>query len=168
MKRLLKRLLNGLDSLFEYLGLAFLSVMVLIVTWQVFSRYVLNTTPRWSEEITLVLMVWISFIGIAIGVRERLHIALEILARRLPEYVQVWLQRAISILTFLFGLALITQGWQFIEVAHFSTMPATGLPSSVLYAMVPISGIAVCIYTLLQVFGIRTEKRRADSEVAHL
>lgn len=156
--RQVKLWLSRLDSLFEFLGLAFLSVMILIVTWQVFSRYVLNTTPFWSEEITLVLMVWVGFIGIAIGFRERLHIAVEILVRRFPETVQKWIEKGVLVLIFSFGLYLLVQGWQFTVLMGQSTLAATKLPSSVLYVIMPIAGLMIGSYALLNLFGVQTKK----------
>lgn len=156
--RRVKRWLSWLDSLFEFLGLGFLSAMILIVTWQVFSRYVLNTTPFWSEEITLVLMVWVGFIGIAIGFRERLHIAVEVLARKFPEAVQKWLEKGILALIFSFGMYLLVQGWQFTVLMSQSTLAATKLPSSVLYAIMPVAGLMISIYALLNLFGEQTKK----------
>lgn len=161
---LVRRWLNRLDSLFEYFGLSLLSAMILIVTWQVFSRYVRNTTPYWSEEVTLILMVWVALIGIAIGFRERLHIAIEVVVRRFPESVQRWIQRTINVLILLFGLYFLVQGWQFTRIAHLSTLPATSLPSSVMYVIMPISGVMIVAYAVLQLLGVRTEKHRDLTE----
>ena len=57
-----KRWLSRLDTFFEYITLVFLALMTIIITWQVFSRYVLNETPSWSEETALILMVWVGFL----------------------------------------------------------------------------------------------------------
>jgi TRAP-type C4-dicarboxylate transport system permease small subunit len=152
------------DSLFEYLSLGFLLVMIVIVCWQVFSRYALSTSPYWSEEVTLILMVWVGFLGTAIGFREKLHIGLEFLFVRFPQVAQRWLARAIYALSFLFGLYLVIQGWLFTVLTSNSTLAATQLPSSVVYAVMPVSGLMICFYTALQLFGIRTEKHGEDVE----
>lgn len=161
-----KRWLSRLDSLFEYAALLFLVAMTLIIAWQVFSRYVLNHTPNWSEELALVLMVWVGFFGIALGFRERLHIAIELFVRRMPERVQRVIEKAIYGLIVLFGLYLVVQGSQFTALANLSTLPGTGLPSGVLYACMPISGVMVCVYGLLQLVNVRTEKDRHSGDGA--
>ena len=156
-----KRWLSRADTLFEYLGLGFLAIMILIVSWQVFSRYVLNTTPFWSEEITLILMVWVGFIGIAVGFRERLHISIEVLVRRFPESLQAWIEKSILVLILAFGLYLLVQGWQFTRLANLSTLPSTQLPSSVLYAIMPVAGLMISVYAVLNLFGVQTQKHQA-------
>ena len=159
----LRRLLGRLDASFEYLGLGFLAAMVLIVTWQVFSRAIFNTSPSWSEEVSRLLMVWVAFLGIAIGVRERVHIAVGVFVNRLPEAVQVWVQRLIYALLFAFGLYLLVQGWQFTLETSQATLPSTGWPRSALYAVMPISGFMICVYTALQALGVQTA-REQDTE----
>ena len=157
-----RQLASRADSLFEYMSLVFLLAMILIVCWQVFSRYVLSTTPSWSEEVTLILMVWVGFLSTAIGFREKLHIGLEFLFLRFPQGVRWALMKAIYALGFLFGLYLLVQGWQFTVLTSNSTLPATQLPSSVVYAVMPVSGVMICAYTALQILGVRTEKHGED------
>ena len=153
------------DAPFEYLGLGLLAAMVLIVTWQVFSRTIFNTSPPWSEEVSRILMVWVAFLGISIGVRERVHIAVGMFVNRLPEGAQVWVQKLIYALLFAFGLYLIVQGWQFTLETSRATLPSTGWPRSVLYAVMPISGFMICVYTALQALGVKTEKEQDPESV---
>jgi len=160
-----KRWLSRLDAPFEYLGLGFLAAMVLIVTWQVFSRAIFNAAPPWSEEVSLILMIWVGFLGLAIGFRERAHIAVGIFVDRLPEGAQRWVQRLVYGLIFAFGLYLLVQGWQFTLQTSRATLPSTGLPRSALYAVMPISGLMVCVYAALQALGVRTEKERDAGSV---
>lgn len=161
----LRRLLGRLDAPFEYLGLGFLAAMVLIVTWQVFSRAIFNTAPFWSEEVSRILMIWVAFLGIAIGFRERVHIAVGMFVDKLPMGVQSWVQRLIYALMFAFGLYLLVQGSQFTLETSQATLPSTGWPRSTLYAVMPISGFMICVYTILQALGVRTERERDPESV---
>lgn len=156
----LKRLLVRLDASFEYLGLGFLTAMVLIVTWQVFSRTIFNTSPFWSEEVSRILLIWVAFLGIAIGFRERVHIAVGMFVEKLPVGAQIWVQRLIYALVFAFGLYLLVQGSQFTLESSQATLPSTGWPRSALYAVMPISGFMICVYIALQALGVRTEREQ--------
>ena len=51
-----------------------LVAMTLIAGWQVFGRYVLNSSPSWSEQAALTLMIWYVSLAAAAGVREGFHI----------------------------------------------------------------------------------------------
>lgn len=164
MKKWARRAVNALDSVFEYVGLMFLMGMVVIITWQVFARQGLGQAPSWSEEVSLILMVWIGFIGIAIGFRERVHIALEFLVSRFPEGVQKALEKLTCVLVLFFGLFLVVQGWEFTTQTMASTLPSTGLPRATLYAILPVSGFMICIYAVMQLLGLRTERHLDEGE----
>ena len=51
-----------------------LAAMVILTSTNVFMRYVMNSGIGWSEEISLVIVVWFTFISMALGVKQRLHI----------------------------------------------------------------------------------------------
>ena len=56
-----------------------LVVMTAIFGWLVFGRYVLNSTPTWVEQVSLLLVVYIGFLGASVGVRvSRRHTALSL------------------------------------------------------------------------------------------
>jgi len=51
--------------------------IVAVVTAQVFGRYVLNDTPVWAESTALVLVLYVTLLGAAVGVRDAGHIGME-------------------------------------------------------------------------------------------
>ena len=71
-----------------YLAVAGLLVIVAIVFYQVFGRYVLNSSPTWAENLALVLVLYVTLIGAAVGVRDAGHIGMESLLVLVPERVR--------------------------------------------------------------------------------
>jgi TRAP-type transport system small permease protein len=134
-----------LDQLLLLVSLILLAAMVVIIIYQVFSRQLLSYTPSWSEEVSRLLFVWVSFLGIAYGFKERLHIALGLFVGMLPEKVQAIFDYFAKVLVIFFGLIMIYYGWGFTTLMSNNIMPGTGLPSSVLYMVIPISGIYVTL-----------------------
>ncbi len=51
-----------------------LVVLTVIFGWLVFGRYVLNSTPTWVEQVSLLLVVYIGFLGASIGVHKQTHL----------------------------------------------------------------------------------------------
>ena len=68
-----------------YFAVAGLLVIVGIVFYQVFGRYVLNNSPTWAENLALVLVLYVTLIGAAVGVRDAGHIGMESLLVLLPD-----------------------------------------------------------------------------------
>jgi hypothetical protein len=60
-------MINRLSKLLVSIGAVGITVMTVVIGWQVFGRYVLNASPAWSEQLALVLMVWIVMFTAAAG-----------------------------------------------------------------------------------------------------
>lgn len=162
--KIVKRIALGIDSVFENFALIALTSMTLIVMVQVITRKVFNFVFFWSEEVTLLLMVWFSFMGIAIGFREKLHMAMDSVTKHFPTRVNWVLDKVIDTCILLFGLYLVINGWDFTVLMNESTMPATQLPNSVLYVVMPITGCMICVYAFLQLIGINTKRHHGIEE----
>jgi TRAP-type C4-dicarboxylate transport system permease small subunit len=160
----LRKLALGIDSCFESAALIGLLSMIIIVTLQVMTRKLFHFVFFWSEEITLLLMVWFSFMGIAIGFREKLHMGIDSFTHKLPVSVNKVLDKLIDASIFAFGAYLVYYGWDFTKIMNESELPATGLPSSFVYVIMPITGLMTCVYAGLQLIGIDTKRHQAIHE----
>ncbi|WP_431803764.1 TRAP transporter small permease [Halobacillus andaensis] len=149
---LLKMLKRSLDRVLLVTALTLLAVMVLIIVVQVFSRQIFSYTPSWSEELSRVLFVWVSFLGIAYGFKEKLHIGVGLVVNMLPEQVQKGFDYLAKVIVIGLGIFMIYFGWQFTMLMGASTLPGLGLPSSVLYASIPVTGIFVTLYGIELLF----------------
>ena len=67
-----------------WIAAAGMIVMTAMVAWQVFSRYVLNASPSWTEPASILVMSWFIFLGAAVGVRENFHMGFDVLVHFLP------------------------------------------------------------------------------------
>ncbi|EGD41249.1 putative C4 decarboxylate transport protein [Nocardioidaceae bacterium Broad-1] len=164
--RTLRRAWRAVDTVFEALCILCLVATLLIVLWQVFSREVLSSSPSWSEESARILLVWVGFLGATIGFREGAHIAVTFLVDRFPAALRSVIDRVVQVLLLGFGLFLIVQGSQFVVDAQAATLPGTGLPRSVLYLAMPVAGAMLVLYTVLQAFGISTQRYAEPDDTA--
>ena len=138
------------------LAQALLVAMVLLIGANVFMRYVLNSGIFWNEEIALVMAVWFIFIAMPMGVRKNLHISIHLFRNPAP-----WLDRSLDILkalaALLVGYVLVRYGWTLVQFTSRSIMPATELPSSVLYVILLLSGVLMIYEALTDLVGFETE-----------
>jgi TRAP-type C4-dicarboxylate transport system permease small subunit len=148
----LKRFFLVIDKIPEGFAITLLVFMILVVFMAVITRKVFGFVFVWSEEVTLLCLTWFTFMGIAIGFRERLHLGMDIF-NNLPQKVLKWSDRFIDVVTFLFGLYLVVYGWEFALMMRGSVLAATQLPNAVQYIVLPITGIMTCVYAGLQILG---------------
>tara|TARA_B100000378_G_scaffold177440_1_gene143258 strand:- start:177 stop:644 length:468 start_codon:yes stop_codon:yes gene_type:complete len=148
MKKILDKILGSI--------LVFLmAFIVLAVLWQVFSRYVLQNSSSVTEEIARYLMIWIGILGAAYASGQQEHLAINILPPKLNERNRIRLRIGINILIILFAVsALIIGGGNLVYISYLlgQTSAALNLPLSVVYAVLPISGILIIVYKLNEVF----------------
>jgi TRAP-type C4-dicarboxylate transport system permease small subunit len=161
------RILLAIDKGLEAFSLMALLSMIIIITMQVITRKLFNFVFFWSEEITLLLLIWFSFMGIAIGFREKLHLGMDAFTNLFPKAFNRVLDKIIYASIFLFGCYLIYYGWDFTKMMNESTLAATGLPNSITYVIMPITGIMTSVYALLQFLGYDTIRHHGMDEGEH-
>src|SRR4051812_3858143 len=111
--RLLRKIALGIDTFIESASLIGLLSMIIIVTAQVMTRKLFNFVFFWSEEVTMLLLVWFSFMGIAIGFREKLHLGIDSFTHKLPVSFNKALDKLIELTILAFGIYLLLYGWDF-------------------------------------------------------
>lgn len=160
------RALAVFDRVLDVATIGLLVAMIVIVFTQVITRKLFSYVFVWSEEVTLLCLTWFAFIGIAIGFREGVHLAMDVISSYLPEKLNWVLDRLIQLTIFAFGLYLVFFGWQFAARMAMSTLPATGLPNSLQYVVMPFTGVLTCLYSALQFFGVDTRRfQHIDEEI---
>ncbi len=141
-----------------------LLVIVIVVTAQVISRKLLHSSIRWSEEVTLVLMVWMAFISMAIGVEKNLHISIEVLYKKFPAPVKKVVNIINNLLVLLVGIVLVVYGIKLIGYTSTSTLPATQWPACTLYLMLPVGGFFIVYFSFLRIFGLERYHHKGKEE----
>jgi TRAP-type C4-dicarboxylate transport system permease small subunit len=162
--KILKLIKNALDRLLVFASLTALLAMIVIIIYQVFSRQVFNSTPSWAEELSMLLFVWTSFLGVAYGFKAKLHIGVSFLVDLFPKKLQEACDFFAKILIVLFAIVLIFYGWKFTVLMGGSTMAGTGLPSSALYACLPVSGLFILLYGI-ELFFIKGLHQEYNDEI---
>src|SRR5438105_14963409 len=93
---------GGPWRLLEVVAGLLIGTITVLVTVQVFSRYVLNDTPPWSEELCRYLFIWASFLGACVAMGRASHLGVDSLVARLPTGARELLQHAVGGLAALF------------------------------------------------------------------
>ncbi|SFR53296.1 TRAP-type C4-dicarboxylate transport system, small permease component [Yoonia tamlensis] len=112
--------------------LASIALVVLIVTfgWLVFGRYVLNVTPTWVEQLALILVCYIAFLGAAAGVRDDTHLGVSLFRDLLPTGAQKLVMIAIDFVLAFFGGIMCYAGIALMRFGWDSLIPMLDIPES--------------------------------------
>jgi TRAP-type C4-dicarboxylate transport system permease small subunit len=125
-----------------------LLVIIALVSTQVVLRKVFRSGIVWVEEVSLLLLVWMAFITMAIGVAEDLHISISLIFDMLPKAARTAIAALNHVLTAGMGALLAWYGFQLILSTMNSTLPTTKWPTFILYLMIPVSGLYIAYFSL--------------------
>ncbi|MEM6584890.1 MAG: TRAP transporter small permease [Pseudomonadota bacterium] len=140
------------------IGAAGLIAMVGVISWQVFGRFVLNSSPSWTEQAALILMIWYVFFAAAAGVWERFHIRIEILEQRLSARRRRDLRVAIHLLVAVFGLVLLVYGLQLAWLVRDFVVPSLGISRGIAYLPIPFAGLLTIVFSIARI-RVRLQER---------
>ncbi len=139
------------DKVVEYICKIMLVIQLVVVSGVVFGRYLFSYSPAWGEELALFAMVWFGLLSASTRIRDHSHLALTFLDEYLPESVMKIRDHLVLGLIALFGLFFVIEGWNLVELTRNNTLPGMGISSSLLYASVPLAGLAIIIQIIARV-----------------
>lgn len=152
---LMAAFIERLGKALEAVASVILLAMMVIVTTEVFLRYVLKTSLRWSFEMTDYMMIAVVFLGAAYVQAEKQHIRMDLMITRLTGRVRTVLEIVSPVLGLIMFSLITWKGWQ---LAWFSlqegSMSATSTPMPLFASqvLVPIGSFVLCLQFLLDIF----------------
>lgn len=147
---------------------AFLVASVLFsVTAQVLSRVVGVAFLVWTDEVTRVAVVWITFLGSAVGVRRKTHFVIDLFVKMLPRRAERLAGHVIWGAVVLSVLILVGIGWQLAELGLQRVYPITRISQTWAWAAVPLGSVLMLVYLIEQtVTSRRDDQSLAGTETA--
>lgn len=137
-----------------YVAILGLMMIVGVVFYQVFGRYVLNNSPTWAESMAILLVLYVTLIGAAVGVRDAGHIGLESLLVMLSDNARRKMDMLIYALVGIFGACMAYNGWVLgSSVAHY-TIPNLHISEAFRYVPLVLSGVLIVLFSIEHIVAI--------------
>jgi len=134
----------------DLVSLGFFWLLGLCVFYQFFTRYALNDSAAWTEEIARYLLICIVFVGLAAAVRRTRHIHVDFVYRLVPAPVGRAMSTIIDVLRIaFFALAVVLTIQMMTRMEHLK-MTIIDLPMNIVYAICAV-GFAAATFRSVQV-----------------
>lgn len=146
-------LLRLLDALLKRLLVGLMAAIVLVVCWQVVSRFVLHSPSSMTEEIARCLLLWIGMLGAAFAYRTGQHLGLDIVVRKFSPHVQQGIAMLLTAMVVVFALAvMVLGGGALVQLTlELNQMSASlGIAVGWIYSVIPLAGVLIAFYGLCQ------------------
>lgn len=121
-------------------------VLGLTVLYQFVTRYVLNDSASWTEEIARYLLVGTVFVGASIGVARNNHIQVDFFYRHMPPAMGRALGLLVDVLrTAFFAAAVVMTVQMMLKIGNNASMTIVDLPMNIVYGVCLLGFVAMCV-----------------------
>jgi TRAP-type C4-dicarboxylate transport system permease small subunit len=132
-------------------ALALFWLLGLTVFYQFVTRYVMNDSAAWTEEVARYMLIGVVFVGAAIGVSKNNQIQVDFFYRYLPGALGRWLSRAVDVLRIgFFAAAVVMTVQMMLKIGNQTRMTIVDLPMNLVYGLC-LLGFAAMAWRSLQV-----------------
>ncbi len=163
------RALEGITKIAKWIMIVMTCVIFFITTFTVFTRYILNYVPSWSEEIPRYLLVWITYLGAALAIRFKEHISLDVFFNLLPLRVRQVGHLFLNGLVAIVAVIMVVYGIGLVNHFGDDKMESIPLTNFWLYLVMPISGTLMLLYlaqdTWKRIRGLGKAEEASSSEM---
>lgn len=146
--RVFNRAVDLVSAALRVVILLMASAIFVIIVLTVITRYGFNYVLSWSEEVPRYLLIWISFLGAAVCVDLKDHIAFDYLYNRFPGPLRAAVQLLINAAIFAFGWIMLVYGIRFVEAFGGDFMESIPFTNVWYYTAMPVSGGLIMLYSL--------------------
>lgn len=147
----MKNLRQRIDKWVSTFLIIILSIMVVNVLWQVFTRFFTASPSSFTEELARYLMIWLGILGGAYVAGKNEHVAITVFTKKQKpkrqQQIQIFVR--LTIVAFAF-VGMVIGGCRLVFITFILNQysPALGIPLAAVYAVIPISGLLIMFYKL--------------------
>lgn len=160
------KLRKVIDNILGKFLVFIMSVLVIDVLWQVFSRYILNAPSDFTDELAGFLLIWVGLVGAAYATGTKQHLAIDILPSKLPPEKRRIVDIIINIFIFLFAVSVLIVGGTWLVYTRFylgQLSAALEIPLGYVYLVLPLSGLLISYYALDDIATILKSKNEQQN-----
>jgi TRAP-type C4-dicarboxylate transport system permease small subunit len=169
MLKAFDRVLDWITAIVKYVMLVQASMIFVIICFAVFTRYLLNYVPSWSEEVPRYLLVWISYLGAALAVKYKEHISLDVFFNLMPVRARQVGHLILNVLIGTVGVIMLVFGIGLVRQFGDDLMEAIAVKNIWFYLAMPISGGLMVLFIIQDtwkgILGLGEQKEPSSSDM---
>lgn len=142
------RFLDGISRFCKIVTGIGLVILTVIFGWLVFGRYVLNATPTWVEQVSLLLVMVITFLGAAIGIHENTHLGVSYFRELAPAPIKKTFAFIGHLALAVFGLVMMWNSYALMVFKWGSLIPLIHVPEGLRAVPITLCGGLIFLFSL--------------------
>ena len=166
LSQILEKLERGTRKLLELFVFLLFALMTVLTFAQVFTRFFLNISLSWSEEVGRFTLVWLIFTASILAYGEKIHIAVDVLTNKLTGMTSHVVQLVNRVCVLFFCGVVIMGALEFLPITALQKAPACGILMAYIYAAIPVSMAFMGIITVKEICAILKNMRHNGEDAA--
>ena len=161
----MKKLTDGMTRIVGGFLILLMAAMVLDVTWQVFTRFILRDPSGFTEELAGFLLIWIGLFGAGYAYRVKAHLGIDVLTAKLPDGRKKISEVLAASVVFLFALFVpLIGGLRLVDLTFTlkQISPVMGIPMGYVYLVLPLTGLLFMWYSVYFILEALKEKKKLN------
>lgn len=166
----MNKIVDRVDKILSNFLVFLMIVMVLDVSWQVFTRFVTKHPSSFTEELATFLMIWIGLLGAAYALREKAHLGIDILTMKMAPKARLKWEFFIYGTVILFSLlVMIWGGLRLLYITFYlrQVSAALQIPMGAVYTVVPLTGVLFIFYSIYFIVQAHQRLKSHNYEEPH-
>lgn len=143
-----------IDKCTEIISTVIIAIMTILVSYQVFARFILNNPSSVSEALSQYLFVWMIMFGSAYVYGSNEHLTIDLLKDKFSPKMTMIINIITNICLFVFVLLIcVIGGWMYTKGQMVQIDPSLLISKAVLYVSVPVTGVITLFYAVYNCFA---------------
>jgi|GEM_PF-1145392 C4-dicarboxylate transporter DctQ subunit len=149
MKNLLNNLSDRACSAAKFICLICMLVLTPLVFANIISRFIFGYSIGWSSEVARYAFIWLTFMGMAVALRDDSHAKIDLLINSVPWKLKKWIMILANLIILILSIFLIYAGTkQVLAVREVQAAYMRFLSMSWMYMSIPVSSLFMFLFTL--------------------
>ncbi|MGF1774285.1 TRAP transporter small permease [Vibrio wakamikoensis] len=158
-QKMISKLFKNIE---EIITVPLMAALLVVLTWQIGTRWLLNDPSLWSEELARVLFMYMSLIGCAIAIKRGTHVNITFFSDKLPQTLRYSLVIALELAVLVSIFAIIYLGYQHVQRTAFFELITLGVSSAWMNYSLPLGGVFMVIRQIEKLIAIGIEFKQAS------
>lgn len=148
---------RAVDRVLEFSLILIMTVNVLNVLWQVFTRFVLKDPSSFTEELARYLLIWLGLLGAGYVSGKKLHLAISVVLESRRGRSRRLMEAGIQVFILLFSfLVMVVGGIRLVAITFALNQVSAALRIQLgyVYLVLPVSGLLIMFYALVELVKV--------------
>ena len=160
----MKKVLNVIDDIVKYFLVLLVAAISILGMYQVVGR-LFGHVPAWVEELIRFLFVWASCVGAAVGVKEHIHIGIDVLVNLLPQIGRRIIAIVVQVILCGFDVFLIKFGINLVNQTMKQPSAGLQIPMGYVYWAIPVLGGLRIFYSIREIVRLAKAGAKGEGEL---